>query len=330
MAKRDYYEVLGVGRDANDEQIKGAYRRMARKHHPDVNKASDAAERFKEATEAYEVLSDPERRKAYNQFGHTGMPGAGAWSGGGWPGGGARGGPREGFSVSFEDVMRAAQGARGARGFMGMGLDEILKALRGGFGGRKRGKASARTGGQHLQQEITIGFLQAVRGTTATVRIRAAGETQATRTETLDVKIPAGVREGAKIRVRGKGQEGADGRGDLYIVVHIREHPYFRRQGDDIHVEVPIGITEAALGAKVDVPTLDGMTTVTVPPGIGSARRLRLRGKGVSRPGRTGRGDQYVEIRIVAPSAVSARGADLLRQFQDTESYDPRADVPWR
>lgn len=317
MAKRDYYDVLGVGRKATDDEIKSAYRRTARKYHPDVNKAADATERFKEATEAYEVLSDPPKRKAYNRFGHAGVQGAAA---GGWPGGGVK--------MDFQDIFNAARQG-GTSGFMGMGLQEILNALGGRFGGRKRRKKPAAPG-EDLQHETTISFLQAVRGTTATVRLRAEGEKGNARRETLEVKIPAGVRDGAKIRVRGKGRAGPGEPGDLYILVHIREHPYFRREGDDIYVEVPISITEAALGAKVDVPTLDGMTTVTIPPGTGSSRRLRLRGKGVERRGSATRGDQYVEIRIVPPEDLSPRGAELLEQFQKIEKHDPRGDVPWK
>jgi len=318
MAKRDYYEILGVGRDADEAQIKSAYRRLARKVHPDVNKSPDASQRFKEATEAYEVLSDPEKRKMYDRFGHT-VPGSAGFGGRGgtytWtsgPGGG----------VDFSEIFGG-----GSSGFMGMSLDEILGALRGRRSSRRSRKASSRRGSD-LQYEITLDFMQAVRGTTASLRIEAPG--QSGKTETISVKIPAGVRDGSKVRVRGKGRDGPGGRGDLYIVVHIAPHPYFRREGDDVYVEFPISIVEAAVGAKVDVPTIDGMTTVTIPAATSSGKKLRLRGKGVARPGRDQRGDQYVVIKVVAPRKVSPRGRQLLEQFAEAEQLDARTDVPWK
>lgn len=325
MAKRDYYDILGVARDAGADKIKSAYRSMARKYHPDVNKSSDATEKFREATEAYEVLSDPEKRKLYDQFGHAGLSG-GAPGGGGGPGGArpGAGGARTwsytpgGRGVRFEDVFRGAEG-----GFMGMGLDEILEQL-GGMGRSKRSARKRAQRGGDLQYDVTLDFLSAVRGTTSTIRLRRQD-----RTETISVKIPPGVGEGSRIRVRGKGREGPAGRGDLYIVTHIRPHPYFRRDGNDIVVEVPIGIVEATLGAKVDVPTIDGMTTVTVPPGSASSRKLRLRGRGV-RPGAGEPGDQYVVLKIVPPEKVSDAGKEMLRSFREAEQPDPRSDVPWK
>jgi len=165
-------------------------------------------------------------------------------------------------------------------------------------------------------------------GTTAPIRIRK-GQGAEAQTETIEVKIPPGVREGSRIRVRGKGAEGRGGRGDLYILCHIRPHPYFERRGSDIHVDVPISITEATLGAKVDVPTVDGMTSVTIPPGTGGAKRLRLRGKGVRTPDGTSRGDQYVTIRVVPPARLSDRGRKLLQELRESDPYDPREGMPW-
>lgn len=147
--------------------------------------------------------------------------------------------------------------------------------------------------------------------------------------ETIQVRIPPGVREGSKVRVRGKGSAGPGGSGDLYIVVHVNRHPYYRREGDDVYIDLPISIVEAALGAKVDVPTVDGMTTVTIPPGTGGGKRLRLRGKGVGRSGAV-RGDHYVVIKIVPPEEVSQHGKKLLREFDDVEKGDVRSGVPWK
>jgi curved DNA-binding protein len=320
MAKRDYYEVLGVGRGAGEADVKSAYRRIARKYHPDVNKSPEATEKFKEATEAYEVLSDPEKRKVYDQFGHAG-PGAGFR--GGRPAWTDAGGQR--VSVNFSDFFGG-----GDSGFMGMSLDDILQALRGGRRSRRgprRGPTPQR--GADAEHPLALDLLEAVRGARTRIRITRPGPDGEARQETLEVKIPPGVREGSRIRVRGKGNVAAGGTGDLYIRIHVRPHAYFRVEGDDVYVRVPISITEAALGARVDVPTLDGMTTVKVPAGTASARRLRLRGKGVPAKGRA-RGDQYVVIDIVPPKQLSDRQAELLGEFAESDAFDPRADVPWK
>ena len=348
MAKRDYYEVLGVRRDATADQIRSAYRKLARKYHPDVNKAADAAERFKEATAAYEVLSDAQKRRMYDQFGHEGGP-RGPFAGRGGYGPQWQGG--QGVSFNFDDLFGRG-GERG--GFAGMSLEDILESL-GGMGrrgGRARGGAGApprygRDAGApphygagpaagaarryaeeaasapaDVEHELGLDFLQAVRGTTADLRIQRPGG----QAETLQVRIPPGVREGQKIRLRGKGPQG----GDLYIVLRIREHPYFRREGDDIYVDMPIGITEAALGASVEAPTLEGPRQVKVPPGSGSSRKLRLRGLGVQGAGGSPRGDEYVVLKIVVSPSVSQEGERLLRQFEAAEKFDPRKDVPWK
>ena len=318
MAKRDYYDVLGVARDATDAQVKSAYRKLARKYHPDVSKAADAADKFKEATEAYEVLSDSKKRGMYDQFGHAG-PGAGFGGPGGargWPGG-------QGVEVNFEDLFGS-----GGSGFSGMGLDDIMAALGGGARGHRR-PAPRRTGAD-LESHLPVAFMQAVQGTTTTIRVNRAGQRGGHNTETIDVKIPAGVREGSKVRVRGKGEQGLGGNGDLYIIVHVGKHPYFRREGDDIYVDLPVRISEAALGGAVDVPTIDGMTTVKIPAGTSSGKRLRLKGKGVKpTEDRKQRGDQYVVIRIVPPPDISPQGRELLQKLDELEAFDPRKDAPW-
>ena len=320
MAKRDYYEVLGVKRDAGEAEIKSAYRKLARKYHPDVNKASDAAERFKEATEAYEVLSDPQKRRMYDQFGHVRPGGVGR------PGGAKTYTWQSGEGVPFDIGDLFGRSGRGGGGFAGMSLDEILEALGGEFGRRGRRAQARAAKGPDIEHHVSLDFMQAVWGATTSLRIQQAGGSG----ETISVKIPPGVRDGSKIRVAGKGGEGPGGRGDLYIIVHVSEHPYFRRVGNDIYVEVPVSIAEAALGAKVDVPTIDGMTTVTIPPGTSSARRLRLREKGVKGPGGQARGDQYVEIKIVPPPKLSAGGQELLRKLQAADPFDPREHAPWK
>jgi DnaJ-class molecular chaperone len=320
MAGRDYYEVLGVRRDATEAQIKSAYRKLARRYHPDVNKAPGAAEKFREATEAYEALWDPQKRGMYDRFGHAG-PAAEA------PFGGARtytwrGRAGQEVPVDFEEIVGGFSG-----GMAGMSLEEILQAL---GGGRRGARAQARQPGRDLEYHLTLDFLAAVRGTSTMLRLQRQDASGGPATESIAVKIPAGVREGSRVRVRGKGGEGPGGSGDLYIVTHVRDHPYFRREGNDIYIDVPIGLAEAALGAKVDVPTIDGMTTVTIPPGSPGGRHLRLRGRGVAWPGGKERGDQYVVIRVVPPPRVSARGAELLKEFDTAERFNPRANMPWK
>ncbi|MFP4106458.1 MAG: DnaJ C-terminal domain-containing protein [Phycisphaerae bacterium] len=322
MSKRDYYEILGVSRSAGEKDIKSAYRKLARKFHPDVNKEPDAQEKFQEATEAYEVLTDPEKRKLYDQFGHAGMQGGFAGAGG--PGGGPRPGGGGGVNINFEDIFGGGGGGRS--GFMNMGLDEILEAL-GGFGGRKRRGGRTRrqpVRGQDLEYHIELDFLQACRGATVALKLKRREDT-----ETIDVKIPAGVKDGSKVRIRGKGGQGPAGAGDLYIHTRVKPHPYFRRDGDNIYVDVPISITEAAMGGQADVPTLDGVSTVRIPAGSSSGRQLRLRGKGVAPRGRPA-GDLLAVLKIVPPPSLSDEGEQLLKKFDQTEDFNPRANAPWK
>jgi len=316
MAKRDYYQVLGVKRDATAAEIKSAYRKLARQYHPDVNKTPGAEEKFKEATEAYEVLSDAQKRSTYDRFGHVG-PGGYAHAGpGGAPGGGG--------GASFEEIFGAAR-AHGGGGFMGMSLDDILSAL--GGKGRRARRPTRKRRGADVTHDLTLDFMQAMWGTTQSIRVTQPGS--AGRSETLDVKIPPGVADGARIRLRGKGGHGRAGPGDMYITVHVRPHPYFRREGDTIYLDVPVSISEAALGARIDVPTIDGMMTVTVPPGTGSGQRLRLKDKGVRGVGGASRGHQVVVIRIIPPKDLTAEGRELLERFDKVQSYNPRKDAPW-
>jgi DnaJ-class molecular chaperone len=318
-SERDYYDVLGVGRGASQDEIKNAYRKLARKYHPDVNKEKGAEDKFREATEAYEILSDPEKRKQYDQFGHSFFR---SGPGGARPGAGYGGAQH--IKIDFDDFFG------GGKGFMGMGLDEILEALGGQVRGGRAGRRSApRPKGQNLEHRVMLDFLESMNGTERNVVVQETDpETGRSSSQTITVKIPPGVRDGQKIRVRGKGGAGPGGRGDLMIDCHVKKHLYFRREGDDIHVDLPVSIVEASLGAKIDVPTIDGMTTVTVPPGVAGGRKLRLKGKGV--PAGTGRGDQYVLIRIVPPEKISSKGGDLLKQFDEIENFDPRSESPWK
>lgn len=326
--KRDFYDVLSVKKGATAAQIKSAYRKLARKYHPDVNKASDATEKFQEATEAYGVLSDDKKRKTYDQFGMAAFTqGTAGGPPPGWGGGACRGGPGMGgqrVNINFADIF-GNTGGGGGGGFAGMELDEILEALGGGprrsvRGGRPR--AAGPMKGQDAEYRVMLDFLQGIRGTELSLKVDS---------QTISIKIPPGVKDGQKIRLRGKGHPGRGGNGDLLIECSIRKHLFFHREGNNITVEVPISITEAALGAKVDVPTIDGITTVTVPPCVASGRRLRLREKGVLPAGKNAtRGDQYVILKIVPPEKLSKGGRELLEKFDKNNHYNPRTNAPWK
>ncbi len=316
MAKKDFYKVLGVSKDATAAQIKSAYRKLARKYHPDVSKDPDSQAKFTEATEAYEVISDTDKRKMYDRFGHAG-PGSGPAPGQPW--GWSSQGPGAG-GADFFGGQRV-----NAAGFMGMGLDEILESL--GRRHPRRRKAPSR--GSDTESPLTLEFLQAARGMTVTLNIQRPDAGGKLSRETIEVKIPAGVKDGSHVRIKGKGGQGPGGAGDLYIVTHVRNHPYFRRQNNDIYIDVPISITESALGAKVDVPTIDGMMTVKIPPATKSGQKLRLKDKGIAARGGQ-RGNQYVVIRIDPPAKLSKQAEKLLKEFDDVHPYDPREDAPWQ
>lgn len=328
--KRDYYDVLGVSRTASPEEIKNAYRRLARKYHPDVNKEEDAEAKFREATEAYDVLSDSEKKKQYDRFGHAAFGGGPRPGGGGGFAGEAGFGGGQRVNINFEDIFG------GGSGFMSMGLEEILDALGGQVGGRRRRhpgsrRRAAAPRGHNLEHGVMLDFMEAITGTERSVVIQEKDPQGGAPTrQTISVKIPPGVRDGQKIRVREKGEVGPGGRGDLIIHCRVKKHLYFRREGDDIHIDIPVSIVEASLGGKVDVPTVDGMTTVTIPPGVAGGRTLRLKGKGISNGKGGDRGDQYVHLLVTPPQEISPAGKELLEQFDTVEDYDPRRDVPWK
>jgi DnaJ-class molecular chaperone len=296
---QDYYQILGVSRSATQEEIRKAYKKLARENHPDVKPGDkQAADRFKQATEAYDVLGDPEKRKKYDQFGHAFRPGAAGSS------------PFGAGPVDLRDLFGS-----------GFDLGDLLGGEFGsGFSGGRGARAAAR--GRDIRTSIVIPFDVAAQGGTHSLSLQRGGETVR-----LDVKIPAGIRSGSVVRLAGQGEEGTSGgeTGDLLITVEVAPHPYFRREGDDVLIEVPITVTESALGARIDVPTLsEGLVTVTVPAGTSSAARLRLRGKGFVNS-RTGhRGDQFVIVRIVVPRQLSPRAEELLRDFAAEAPLTPR------
>ena len=318
MAAHDYYDVLGVSRSASADEIRKAYKKLARKYHPDAN-ADDASaqQKFSDITEAYDVLSDEDKRKKYDQFGQN-------WSRVGAGAGGAN--PFEGFSggggsASFdlEDILGGMFG-----GGAGAGAGRSPFGGGGGpFGGAGGRRAQARPHrGQDIRAEVHVPFQVGVEGGEHELSLQTGAKT-----ERLTVKIPAGIDDGATIRLAGQGNPGRSGgpSGDVLVTVRIAGHPWFRREGKNLLIDVPITPTEAALGAKIDVPTLtEGQVVVSIPAGTSSGGKLRLRGKGV-RDRKTGeRGDQLVVVKIVTPKNLSEEAEELFRKLQQTAPQHPR------
>ncbi|UCH29607.1 MAG: DnaJ domain-containing protein [Myxococcales bacterium] len=313
MADRDFYKILGVSRDASPDEMKKAYRRLARELHPDRNPGDEKAEeRFKDVSNAYDVLSDADKRKLYDEFGEMGL--------------------REGFDP---DSYRAAtQGFGGAGGF-DFG-DLFGAAARGGGGGRFEfnledllgGRGGPAAGayvrmprrGADLQSEVTVDFRDAVLGCTKELSVRSAEGDR-----TMKVRIPAGVRNDGKIRLRGQGGKGTDGGpdGDLVLRVKVRKHPYFSVRGKQLHVKVPVTPLEAYAGAKVSVPTPEGSVQLSIPAGSQNGAKLRLRGKGIEQKGKP-RGDLIAHLEVVLPEAQSDEVKEALETVQEAFGADPR------
>jgi DnaJ-class molecular chaperone len=309
---RDYYETLGVKKDASDEQIKKAYRKLARQYHPDRNPGDKQAEaRFKEVQDAYDILSDKTKRAQYDRFGFAGPEAAFGGAGGPrgqtfhWGGGGPGGFDFQG--VDPEQAAELFSQLFGGRG--GTGGAEGMEGL---FGGRARGGRSRRAPpAADVEAEVTVPFLTAALG--GSVDLSVDGHV-------LGVKVPAGVEDGKTLRLGGQ----APGGGNLLLRLHVEPHPYFLREGNDVVLEVPLSLPEAVLGTRVDVPTLDGTKlTVKVPPGTSSHTRLRLRGKGIKG------GDQYIEIKVAVPAPKDERSRELIEEFARLNPHSPRADLPW-
>lgn len=354
QAKRDYYEVLGIARTANEVEIKSAYRKLALQHHPDRNPDNPhSEEKFKECGEAYAVLSDPQKRAQYDRYGHAGMSGAGGFGGG------------AGFeTVDFSEIF----------GEM-FGFGDIFGA--GGGGGRRRSRAQR---GADLREDITLTFEEAVFGVEKSVGIRrreqcdqchgsgaaagkhpsqckqcggrgqvryqqgffsisrtcpicqgmgtmiddpckhCKGEGVVMREHQLKVEIPAGVEEGTRILFSGHGDSGSHGgpAGDVYVVLHVKEHSFFEREGKDLYCAVPISLTQAALGAEITIPTLEGEATMKIPEGTQSGTSFRLRNKGVPVLNGSGRGDIFVEVKLHTPTKLTKRQRELLDELHST------------
>jgi DnaJ-class molecular chaperone len=325
---RDYYEILGVPRNASDEDIRKAHRRLARKYHPDVNKAPDAAAKFAEAQEAYDVLSDKEKRKRYDQFGHAGVTGGDPFAGSGGPFRGARGGRPGGTTggpfaggdggqwsdmdpEAFDTIFGDLFGARGGRGRTA--------------GPRAAGRAAAPSAGDDIEHVVAVPFAVAANGGTESVRLTLADGT----TQSIEVRIPPGTKHETKLRVKGRGRPGAHGGppGDLILVVHVGEHPWFRRDGLDLLLEVPISIAEAALGTVVEVPLMKGTVKLRVPPGTASGAKLRAKGKGLV-DAKGDAGDFYAIVRIVPPEHLTPEEKAALEAMLERHP-NPRAATLW-
>jgi molecular chaperone DnaJ len=400
--KKDYYEILGVKKSASVEEIRKAFRKLARKYHPDVNPGDKSAEeKFKTLSEANDVLSDPKKRKIYDQVGFysdnidpataeayaRAGGGAGDGSPQGFPGGGnaGQGVPFDFGGFDFSDL--ADNAGRGRRSGGGGGFRDIFSGIFGG--GRGVAAETGPEAGSDLEYQVNVPFWTAIRGGVMRLNITRQdvctnchgqgyieapgkcpecdgtgqitqtggrmkfnvpcprcqgtgknistcptchGEGTVSRTEPLEVRIKAGTRDGQRIRLAGKGNAGSHGgvAGDLYVIIRAEEHPVFRRDGDDIYLTVPVASTEAALGAKIEVPTIDGRALLKIPPGTQSGQKLRLREKGVPSATKDGmRGDEIVEITVTVPMPRDERTKELLRELAKLNPEDPREEL-WK
>jgi curved DNA-binding protein len=313
MQFRDYYETLGVARGASAEEIKRAYRKLARKYHPDVSKERNAEARFKEVQEAYEVLKDPDKRATYDQLGRHYRPGQQFRPPPGWEqrfgaGQGRHFSDMNGFSDFFSTLFGGAMGGGGMGAGMGPGMG----------GGRGFGAASGGGAGGGREPEagvLEVTLEEAYAGTRRRVTIHDGAEPRQ-----VDVQIPAGITDGQALRIGGAGGQGA-----LRVRVQLRPHPLYTLQRKDVQIELPLAPWEAALGAKVAVPTLGGQVELTIPPGAQSGQRLRLRGRGL--PG-TPAGDQLVSLKIVTPAAETAAAREAYERLKRELRFDPRAGWP--
>jgi len=363
MAKRDYYEVLGVPKNASEDDIKKAYRKLAMKHHPDRNPDNKGAEdKFKEAKEAYEMLSDASKREAYDRFGHAGVdPNMG---GGGGPGGQGFGGFADVFGDIFGDIFGGQQGGAGAAGGRGQrgnvyrgadlryAMDITLEQAANGFDteirvpswegcetcsgtGAKPGTKpqTCRTCSGQGSVRVQQGFFsiqqtcQTCHGSGKVIPEpceTCGGVGRVKRNKTLQVRIPAGIDDSMRIRSAGNGEPGVNGGppGDLYVEIHIKEHAIFQRDGDDLHCQVPVNVTTAALGGSVKVPTLGGSAEIELPEGTQSGKTFRLRGKGIKGIRSSYPGDLYAHIAIETPVRLTEKQKALLRELDATLKDD--------
>ncbi|MEW6724548.1 MAG: molecular chaperone DnaJ [Bacillota bacterium] len=356
MSKRDYYEVLGVGRDASPEEIKKAYRRLARQYHPDVNREDpNAAEKFKEVNEAYEVLSDADKRARYDQFGHA-AAGAGAGGFGGFEdfgGFGNFGGVEDIFEMFFGGGGRRSRSRTGPEAGADLSYDLEISFEEAAFGTEKDIEFSRYancssckgTGAKPGTRPVTcpvchgVGQVQHVQNTAFGRFVRTApcdrchgrgqiieepcpkcgGSGRTRSTAKVKVKVPAGVEDGSRLRISGQGEGGQRGGlpGDLFVVLRVKPHELFRREGDTVFSEAPISFVQAALGAEIEIPTLDGPVNLKIPEGTQSGTRFRLRGRGIPHLRGGGRGDHIIQVEVVVPKKLGEEQREALRRFAE-------------
>ncbi|MCH6266498.1 molecular chaperone DnaJ [Neobacillus citreus] len=359
MSKRDYYEVLGLSKGASKDEIKKAYRKLSKQYHPDINKEPDAADKFKEIAEAYEVLSDDQKRAHYDQFGHTdpnqgfGGFGGGSDFGGGFGGfedifntffggGGSRrrdpNAPRQGADLQYTMTISFEEAAFGKETDIEMPREETCETCSGT--GAKPGtkpetcKHCQGSGQVSVEQNTPFGRIVNRRtchycnGTGKEIKNKCAtcgGTGKVKKRKKIHVKIPAGIDDGQQMRLSGQGEGGINGgpAGDLYVVFHVREHEFFERDGDDIYCEMPITFVQATLGAEIEVPTLHGKVKLKVPSGTQTGTKFRLRGKGVPNVRGYGTGDQHILVRVITPTKLSDKQKQLLREFDEASGNAP-------
>ena len=320
---KDYYKTLGVSKTASTEEIKKAYRKLARQFHPDVNKKPEAEKRFKEVNEANEVLSDPDKRKRYDTIGpdfaryaragNGGQPGNFTWSHSGRPGAGAT---FDGDPSAFSDFFRSIFGDAGDVSRT-ISADELF--------GRTRTRRGARAvPGQDVESEFEIALPDAYKGLEQQIEVKD----QSGKTRRLSVKIPAGMKDGQRIRLAGQGGPGSGGApaGDLYLRVRVKPHPLYQRDGDDMRMELPVALHEALLGAEVTVPTLKGRVSLRIPPETQNGRTIRLGGQGMPRAG-GGFGDLFVTVKVVLPTKLTDEDKEAIRKIGEHHAEDPRSSL---
>ena len=316
---KDYYKILGIDRKAEAKAVKSAYRKLARKYHPDVNPSNkDAEAKFKEINEAYEVLSDADKRKKYDQLGANWKQGAEFRPPPGWEqfGGGGFGGSQRGRNGGAEFE------------FSGTGFSDFFEQIFGGRRGRGGGgfqfdQDDAAERGRDLEADIMVSLEEALKGSVRSISLRR-GSGRTAKTETHQVKIPAGVRDGQKLRVGGKGEAGASGgiAGDLYLTIRLSGHPDFRVEGENLFHDLDLAPWEAVLGTSVAVPTLEGKVNIKLPSGTQTGQRLRLRGRGLGKEG--ARGDLFVVTRVQVPDKISDEDRKLWEQLAKESKFAPR------
>ena len=358
MNKRDYYEVLGVDKNASDAEIKSAFRKLAKKYHPDVCKEADAADKFKEAQEAYAVLSDPDKRKQYDQFGHSAFSGNGA-GGAGFSGfedfdfgnvsdifedlfGGMgfssrrssskkQNGPRKGSDVLYHMTIDFEEAVYGTKKDIKVDMEETCSKCNGAGGSNPKTCSECHGSGTVTSEQRTLfgSFLSKTtcpycKGTGETYENtcdECHGRGKVTNRKTITITVPAGIDSENRLRIAGKGSAGVNGgpNGDLYIEFTVREHEFYKRVDDDVYIELPLTITEAVLGGKKDVPTLYGNVELTIPSGTQNGEKMRLRGKGIENVNTKKKGDMYVITKVIIPEKLSREQKKIFEELSTTD-----------